>query len=334
MNSSALRGGIATAALVLATGTVASFSAQEGATPQTGRPTETSQQGEFNQQGMQEIEDAYLQLHEATQNALQEKARTWKEAGLPTPSTEDSDAARDIGATSASSPISLRAEELLIVACSEGLLAGAPISELTSGLGSTETSQDDIDFRQGLDELDQQGRTGLDDPAAATIGMILMCAHSVDASSDLRGVSFTNGSANRSDAETRAASSPTSPSRLEPGVYCVKQSGQLVWLVDEAGEVVLQTTVTAELSAATRATPTTPKSGDPRANDPTDSGRASDDPTGAPSEGMEGMDGMEDMEGMEGMGAESEWEEVFDAIAKEAKRSMGWAKNGASSLLR
>ena len=140
--------------------------------------------------------------------------------------------------------------------------------------------------------------------------MILVSANSMGGSTS--GLSGTDPKTDKEtrdtfgdrDSDTRNASGVFSAGALKPGVYCVKQSGSSVWLTDQEGRIVLRTSLDAQRGN------TTPKSSEFGSQE-----RPSDLAS-------------------QNAGDNSEWENVFAAIAKEAMSSMGWAKQGSLASMR
>lgn len=319
MNTS-IHGGIAASALLFALAAAAPVIAQSP--PGANNPQDSIQgsnpQGQQVQQGMQQINSAYKELHQVTLRTLQAQANNWpdKTTGKSTSGGQDKNADRpgqsNNGSFSSTSPITLRGDELLIAGCSQGLLAGAP-----SGTASNRDVRKPAPLPAGGNDKSDSGqgsqsnpdRTGQTAGSAGgdgqAIGMILVSANSMGGSkAGMDGHKRTSDSEareaadERDDAGTRNAAGSLGAGALKPGVYSVKQSGSSVWLSDQEGRTVLRTSVDAQRGN------TTPKS--------SEFGRQDRDSTfGKSAEGQ------------------SEWETVFAAIAEEAMSSMGWAKQGA-----
>lgn len=298
MNISTSPGGIAASALLLAFATAA---AVFGQSPQSAtKPQDRAQQGSNlqGQQGMEQIGNAYKQLHQVTLSALQEEARGWKDK--PADRT-----AR--GTASASTSLSLRGEELLIAGCPEGLLAGAP-----NGDARKPATLPADDGKQGTQpNPDRSSQTvGAAGSDGQSVGMLLVCAHSTGgATAGLEGATqkaekeLREASGDRA-AAARNAAGVISALALKPGVYCVKQSGASVWLIDQEGQTVLRTTLDAQRGNKS-----------PKASD------------------VGGQEREPDL-AVQRAGSQGDWEHVFGAIAKEAMNSMGWAKQGALASMR
>lgn len=348
MNSSKVRGATAATTLLLAVGTAATLFAQSSPTPQerqnpTGQnPTghnpghqgQPGQQGQLGQHGkeFEQIAGAYRSLHQITLSALQQEARSWKETKSSGPSGGDlnrgtGDANRGDtgnaggagGASSSSPQMTLRGDELLIAACTEGLIAGAP-STMAKFDGSKPDARPAGTDGDGQGSGSSQG-SGQDRPAQAgsmqdgqCVGMLIVCQHSVGSAAGTAGIdpSTRKGenepreAAGDRNASTREASASMA-GPLKEGAYCVKQSGSSVWLVDEQGQTVLRTSLGKPMGAH-----------DPR------------DVTGG---GASDRRGEHDM-GMSSHAGSNDWNHVFGAIAQEAMSSMGWAKPGAPASMR
>lgn len=302
MNASTLRGGIAATTLFLVLGAAVSVSAQ---TPSSAgqRQDPLSQGSDQRGMGMKDIGDAYLHLQRVSLNTLRQEAGKWKEERAGESGDSDS---RDVSASSAS----LRGDELLIAACSKGLVAGAP-SSTTMASSRASDSSDRGDRASGpqrtpVEQNQTSSRQAASDGQA--VGMILVCAHSTDDASRASGTSDrrekqAREASGEQDRAARSASAATATGKLEPGVYCVKQSGQSVWLTDEEGQVVLRATMDAHSGKSSS------KLGDSRDQDPS---------------GELGSRGLGDRSD-----DRSEWEHVFGAITKEAMTSMGWSESAS-----
>ncbi|MCA9321321.1 MAG: hypothetical protein KDB53_11330, partial [Planctomycetes bacterium] len=266
-------------------------------------------------------ENAYRQLHRTALDALQKKARSWKSEPANDGSQTDAAKTPSLRTAGVSTPVLLRGDEMLIVACSEGLLAGAPSGMVKVMTHPSDSSDDDLDAdddtksdaQPSKERRDKTSRT--DDPAGQTVGLILVCQHST---SETSGVSGTDDRREKQDQETtyqRDGTMKSDPAKadgqLMPGVYCVKRSGRLVWLADEAGQVVLKTTLDAQRgNLGAKAT---------------DGYGRDDDEEPASRAGKKHQ--RETVVAMGGNQTRNDWDHIFSALAKEAMNSMGWAKN-------
>ena len=258
---------------------------------------------------MQRIGDAYRQLQQAALSALQEKARAWKEEDEAPAATQQDDASPARNAQSPGSGLTLRSEELLIAACPDGLLAGAPSASSASVSkaqppGSSGDQRDDDRATPPPTSVDPSGQGG-----GRTVGLVLVCSHSpapAGAVGDGQGQSDKQAKEAGSTRDPRTAGgvgTAGAPGPLKPGVYCVKQSGNSVWLADQGGQVVLR----ANLDGHGKA-PGDASAGQHAGQDDRQAGAA-------PPKAMH----------------EADWEHVFGALAEEVMVTMGWTENSASS---
>ncbi|MBL8803168.1 MAG: hypothetical protein JNN27_14280 [Planctomycetes bacterium] len=327
MNISTTHKGIAASALLLALATAApSF----GQAPPTNKPQDRGQQGstpqgqgtglgegQRAQQGMEQIGSAYRQLHQVTLSTLQDKARGWKEkpaAGT----TRSTDSNPGSPSSAMSTAMSLRGDELLIAACTKGLLAGAPSTSTGNSTGGDarkpSTPLGDERNQGTQPNSDKQDQTsGSAGSELRSVGMILVHAHTSGTTADMDPIGGNNpsndrdtreASGDRDSAPRNAASGNVGARALKPGVYCVKQTGSSVWLTDQEGQTVLRTTLDSPLAGKS------PKAGE--------------------------LGGQQRETGSDSLRTanQGEWEQVFGAITKEAMSSMGWVKQGTVASTR
>lgn len=166
-----------------------------------------------------------------------------------------------------------------------------------------------------------------------SVGMLLVCAYSDDASGSAgrRPTSIGSNSDDMdSDRERSAreasgtrdgAMAGSKGGRLEPGIYCIKQSGSTIWLANEKGETFLKTTIDSSHGAGQYGRDKAAGDDDRAGTDPYDSA-------------AKDRDDMRDTARASGMGRgaknDPEWEYIFGAITKEAMTHMGWAHQGAT----
>lgn len=370
MKSSIFQGSVAATVLLVAVGAAMAVNGQEPSrsSPQVERESQGSVQqdrmGKADSEAMREIGSAYQSLHQVTLRVLEEKSRNWKDGSQPgtTPGAEGerNPTARTPGMGSSTA---IRGQELLIAACSDGLLAGAPSgnarpasSGAAGGMGNSRDagnpgSTGDAGTERGAGTSpsaqrpgDRQG-TGLGSPSNAgeVVGMILICEHSND------GIARVGATAEQNERRAGEASSERESAlprnagsgRLVPGVYSVKQTGQSVWLTDQEGQVVLRTTIDGRDSGG-MSTDRDQRRGlgnepgadrDARGQTEQNDQSGQTDSTGrANQSGQNGQAGERQQGAIvtQAPGGDHQWEQVFGAITKEAMTSMGWSQNRAS----
>lgn len=355
MKPSTYRGATAATTLLLAVGTAATLFAQTSPTQQertqnpNQNPSRQTQPGlkDFDSKEFDRIANAYRELHQVTLSTLQQEARDWKESksiGDPNRGTGDANRGTtgttgttgDTAGSLSGSQMSLRGDELLIAACPEGLLAGAPTSGTMSKSDMRPAGTDgrpagtDGD-NQGTSQGSTQDRTASASGSlleGQTVGMLLVCAHSTSATAGLepstrKGENEPREATGDRDATTRNASASLM-GPLKPGAYCVKQSGNSVWLTDEQGQTVLRTMLDKHPGIGTGL-------GDVRHDRDVNDGR---DVSGRDAAGSDkDRTGQRDAS-LALAGTPGNWEHIFGAIAKEAMHSMGWADKGAPASMR
>jgi hypothetical protein len=292
--------------------TVGTAIARQNQEPKTPPSDPSSRSREVDDQDLQPLRRAYQNLHEAALRALQAGAQEWRST---MPSTEGSTEPK--GSTGGSSQsVHLRSDEILIAACSEGLLAGAPAFGMGSArnprpISTDDEGQADLDLARRDSTMPNSGSS----PSSEPVGMILVCAHSVNAGhgqateeSSLespRPQEASTGQHDRNRASTAHRSS--GGSRLQPGVYAVKTSADTVQLTDKSGQVVLTARLHGDVHGSRPDEASTP---------PRDRVKPQRVPEGRPDQA----------------GGESQnWEFIFGAITKEAITSMGWTRADKSS---
>jgi hypothetical protein len=300
MNSNLTRG-IATFSMIVAIMAGSVLLAQE--------PTERSTSKPQQEPGLEKIGDAYRTLQGATLKTLQEKARNW-----PKPVGSSSNSGSETGSTANLSPDPVREEELLIAACPHGLLAGAPTGSALSksGMSTTRprdpTPSDPNAKREGAEERAANPSTGI--LIDQQVGLFLVCSHETSPSSSTS--TSPEGSQNATESARSRINAP-----LQPGIYCVKMTGNSVWLADQNGVVVLRTMVDPETKGLSNASSSSSSSEAARERDRI---RASEEKPA----------GSVERDRTFGVGSSKEelnWGCVFGAIIKEAMTSTRWEKN-------
>ncbi|MBI1381954.1 MAG: hypothetical protein GC161_12810 [Planctomycetaceae bacterium] len=288
MKSSLFQGSVAASVLLVAVGAAMAVNGQDPArsSPQVEResqnptqrdsqnPTQRESQnsaqqdrmGKADSEAMREIGSAYQSLHQVTLRVLEEKSRNWKDNGQSgTTAGAEGERTPSAQTPGMGSSTAIRGQELLIAACRDGLLAGAPSGErragasgATGGMGNNRDAGNtgtpgDAGTERGAGTSpsaqrpgERQG-AGLGAPSLAgeVVGMILICEHSNE------GIARGGATAGQNDRRAGEASSERESAmprnagsgRLVPGVYSVQQTGQSVWLTDQEGQVVLRTTI-------------------------------------------------------------------------------------------
>ncbi|MCA8952777.1 MAG: hypothetical protein KDE27_24920 [Planctomycetes bacterium] len=225
------------------------------------------------------VQRAHEQLQRATLEALRQQAGEWRtganagssstgdatgtEQGTPDAAGRGATGASPAGETSTSTAGSamagrLQADELMIAACPNGLLAGAPFADgarrsmrgergNASGRSAGDaTGETDEDRRQQAGDGSRAGNSSNHEIA----GLILVSEDGAargqgrrsargDASTGERGDVSVGG--DRIDRSAPAAR--PGKGRLQPGVYAVECSGSRVALKDRSGNIVLNATV-------------------------------------------------------------------------------------------
>lgn len=281
-----------------------------------------------DQKGMTEIANAYRQLHDATLSTLRAQTRNFdtlngKEGndaarGNESPKKEDG-AERSIQdrPTKATST-TLRGDDLLIAAATEGLLAGAPSADPTSrlqgGAGSKATEEATSSTTNRT-----VGRAGSEN----LVGMLLVCA--LPGNNGARSTMGRSGTDGEMDSSRGGAvDASTATTKLTAGTYAIKRSGNSIWLADRFGRVALRTTIDKDhgITPRIRPSPIDRSTG----QDKTNPDRARD---GSDDEVTQRKDETKLSRTMNGNS--DDWEVIFGAITKEAMTSMGWATDQTDS---
>lgn len=208
MNFRRLSGGVFTCLIC----TAAPMLAQDATT----RQDATRQQDPRNQQGDEQVEQAHLQLRNATMRALNEHSRKWQQKQTDAASSRSEQTGREqtgreqtgreqtgsdrntasSSSSTATGDITLEAGKLMIAASPNGLLAGAPVRRTTTGSTQPFGSGRSTDGRQNQEREDEQtGSEGREATGASRtpstsgtansgqnelVGMILICKHKQD----------------------------------------------------------------------------------------------------------------------------------------------------------
>lgn len=297
-------------------------------TPEQPRRAQDPMQRQQDPQSMSQIAEAYRKLHDATMSALRAQSSLLANA---------SKSGADAGASTSNATQALRGDQLLIAACTKGLLAGAPTGQ--DAMPSASGSSKDTDTRDANGEgaNRQPGNPPTTDKtlpgasgiagAGQTVGILLVssndAARAGGSSSGSTGSATErktddqpqDGSTGRSDRATADASASGARGALVPGAYTIKREGASVWLVDANDKVALRTTIESPISGSV-----THDSGATRGG--SSAGGGSGTGSGATGSGTTAMGGAHD------------WPLVFGAITKEAMTSMGWAKHEAGMTRR
>ncbi|MCA8971427.1 MAG: hypothetical protein KDC95_16660 [Planctomycetes bacterium] len=268
------------------------------------------------QQSRESIGDAFRDLRRATFAKLQRHSEKWSAGETPTPVTPAEDAAdgdtdeAKVVATSArpsrNAP-QLQENRLLVAMAPGGLLAGAPVMTHRMAAETPKASATPIQDRKF-------------DGGDSVAGMLLVWERNDDRS---RGIGRTD--VGRSEQERSASEESGAPMEasgtveaerkrlnelrgLEPGVYCIKRSGDSVWLETQSGMTVLRTTVFRKTAGRVP----DEASGD-SASSGSKSGELTADTAGESTKRRRAS-----------KGDDSSWDYIFGAITKEVMTSKGW----------
>lgn len=286
-------------ALVLTVAAATTLSAQDPIVDQSDRTRDTQKQ---HGQDMQ-VQRAHEQLNAAAFGELQRKAREWKEGNRRPTGDERPN-------PDSSSSLSLGQSNLLIAACSKGLLAGAPTTD-SEGLQSPNRGQETSGTgSERQPEADKPEGSRADTKRAhRTVGMILVATtHSATNS----GVGEDQPRDSRAHDASGQSDALETGGRLRPGVYAVKVTGltgNSISLTDQSGRVVLSTTIQSNGHA-----------GDARRG----SGESSDKGPGESDRSRASLDRRSSGPRRTDDSGQS-WETIFGAVAKEVMITMGWA---------
>ncbi|MEQ8762924.1 MAG: hypothetical protein RL885_03285 [Planctomycetota bacterium] len=305
MHSCMIRSGVIATSLCFAM--TAAAVAQDSVQDATKRRVQSTQ----SQTDLDSVKDAYKQLHDAATKVLNDEARQWGQKGDSGKRDAEATGQREGQATGKSTMGSLDENELLIAACSKGLIAGAPTQYSMSpqrrleraGNRNEDSGRSGQNGQDGQDDRDDATSSRQNTMSGEQIGLMILCA-SEKGNSSLGAQSARAEKIQPEIAGDRGGNSSMG-GKLKPGVYAVMQSNRSVWLQDENGREFLKTTVHNRNESHEK-----------------DSGRDL---------GQEET-GREDRPRLGSNDADQPgWKRVFETIAEKAVVSLGWTERQGGS---